>query len=154
MGQDSQDEPCTELKIKGKSRVGGATGESPSEEEGALLDTPTYQHWPFPTGPSVVGLISMPGMGRLLAEAPLVLDPEKQAVLHGAHKGVLQGVSPVLLSDIISAFMSNRHTQNLSSPVTFIFSHHVSVGEMGLWVWKEPGSWVQPHCSAQPWGSG
>ncbi|XP_034513058.1 adhesion G protein-coupled receptor E2 [Ailuropoda melanoleuca] len=75
-------------------------------------------------GPSVVGLISMPGMGRLLAEAPLVLDPEKQAVLHGAHKGVLQGVSPVLLSDIISAFMSNRHTQNLSSPVTFIFSHH------------------------------
>uniref|UniRef100_A0A8C0K6R7 Adhesion G protein-coupled receptor E2 n=1 Tax=Canis lupus dingo TaxID=286419 RepID=A0A8C0K6R7_CANLU len=66
------------------------------------------------------------GMGKLLAEAPLVLEPEKQAVLHGAPKGLLQGVSSVLLSDVISVFMSNKVTQKLSSPVTFIFSHHVS----------------------------
>ncbi|XP_004416828.1 PREDICTED: EGF-like module-containing mucin-like hormone receptor-like 2-like, partial [Odobenus rosmarus divergens] len=76
------------------------------------------------SGPSVVGLVSTPGMGKLLAEARLVLESEKQAVLHGAHKGVLRGVSSVLVSDVISAFMSNRETQNLSSPITFIFSHH------------------------------
>uniref|UniRef100_A0A8C0YZL2 Adhesion G protein-coupled receptor E2 n=1 Tax=Canis lupus familiaris TaxID=9615 RepID=A0A8C0YZL2_CANLF len=76
------------------------------------------------SGPSVVGLISTPGMGKLLAEAPLVVEPEKQAVLHEAHKISLQEPSPVLLSDVISAFMSNKVTQNLSSPVTFIFSHH------------------------------
>nr|XP_012422466.1 PREDICTED: EGF-like module-containing mucin-like hormone receptor-like 2 [Odobenus rosmarus divergens] len=73
---------------------------------------------------SVVGLVSTPRMGKLLAEAPLVLEPERQAVLHGTHKGVLRGVSPVLLSNVISAFMGNRETQNLSSPITFIFSHH------------------------------
>ncbi|XP_047555818.1 adhesion G protein-coupled receptor E2-like [Lutra lutra] len=83
------------------------------------------------SGPSVVGLVSTPGMGKLLAEAPLVLEPEKQAVLHGAHKGVLPEVSSVLLSDVISAFMSNKDTQNLSSPITFIFSHHsVTPGPM------------------------
>ncbi|XP_077910529.1 adhesion G protein-coupled receptor E2-like isoform X4 [Halichoerus grypus] len=76
------------------------------------------------SGRSVVGLVSTPGMGKLLAEARLVLEPERQAVLHGAHKGVLRGVSSVLLSHVISAFMSNSDTQNLSSPITFIFSHH------------------------------
>ena len=137
-----------ELRIKGKGGYGRAT-KCPSEEEGALLGTPRCQHWSLPAGPSVVGLISTPGMGKLLAEARLVLESERQAVLHGAQKGVLQGVPSVLLSDVISAFTSNRDTQNLSSPITFIFSHHVSVGETGLWVWKEPGSWAQPCCLAQ-----
>uniref|UniRef100_A0A452R3U6 Adhesion G protein-coupled receptor E2 n=1 Tax=Ursus americanus TaxID=9643 RepID=A0A452R3U6_URSAM len=137
-----------------ESGVGGATGENPSEEKGALLDTPTYQHWPFPAGPSVVGLISTPGMGRLLAEVPLVLDPEKQTVLHEAHKGVLQGVPSVLLSDVISAFTSNRDTQNLSSPVTFIFSHHVMTPgpreEVFCAFWKHGqngyGHWATTGC--------
>ncbi|XP_046950673.1 adhesion G protein-coupled receptor E2-like isoform X1 [Lynx rufus] len=75
------------------------------------------------SGPSVVGLVSTPGMARLLAEAPLVLDPKQQAVLR-EHKGLLGDVSPVLLSDVVSAFVSNKDTQNLGSPVTFIFSHH------------------------------
>ncbi|XP_030676450.1 adhesion G protein-coupled receptor E2 isoform X2 [Nomascus leucogenys] len=75
-------------------------------------------------GPSVVGLVSIPGMGKLLAEAPLVLEPEKQVVLHETHQGLLQDGSPILLSDVISAFLSNNNTQNLSSPVTFTFSHH------------------------------
>ncbi|XP_045709439.1 adhesion G protein-coupled receptor E2-like isoform X3 [Phyllostomus hastatus] len=66
-------------------------------------------------GPSVVGLISTPGMGKLLAEASLVLE---------THKGFLQGVSPILVSDVNSAFLSNKDTEDLSSPVTFIFSHH------------------------------
>ncbi|XP_059245205.1 adhesion G protein-coupled receptor E2-like isoform X1 [Mustela nigripes] len=76
------------------------------------------------SGPSVAGLISTPGMGTLLAEARLVLESEKQAVLHGAHKRILPGVSSVLLSDVISAFTNNKYTRNLSSPITFIFSHH------------------------------
>uniref|UniRef100_A0A452R3K0 Adhesion G protein-coupled receptor E2 n=1 Tax=Ursus americanus TaxID=9643 RepID=A0A452R3K0_URSAM len=105
-------------------------------------------------GPSVVGLISTPGMGRLLAEVPLVLDPEKQTVLHEAHKGVLQGVPSVLLSDVISAFTSNRDTQNLSSPVTFIFSHHsVTPGpreEVFCAFWKHGqngyGHWATTGC--------
>ena len=137
-----------ELKIKGKGGYRRAT-KCPSEEEGALLGTPSNQHSSFPAGPSVVGLVSTPGMGKLLTEAPLVLESEKQAVLHGKQKGVLQGVPSVLLSDVISAFTSNRDTENLSSLITFIFSHRVSVGEMGLWVWKEPGSWGQRCCLAQ-----
>uniref|UniRef100_I3N3J8 Adhesion G protein-coupled receptor E2 n=1 Tax=Ictidomys tridecemlineatus TaxID=43179 RepID=I3N3J8_ICTTR len=75
------------------------------------------------TGPSVVGLVSTPGMDKLLAEAPLVLEPEKQVVPHGTHKDLLPRVSSVLLSDVVSAFLSSNDTQNLSSPVTFTFSH-------------------------------
>ncbi|XP_073910028.1 adhesion G protein-coupled receptor E2 isoform X3 [Castor canadensis] len=73
-------------------------------------------------GPSVVGLMSLPGMGRLLAEAPLVLEPE-QEMANEINKGSLQVASLVLLSDVISAFLSNTDTWNLSSPVTFTFSH-------------------------------
>ncbi|KAM5189957.1 adhesion G protein-coupled receptor E2-like [Callospermophilus lateralis] len=75
------------------------------------------------TGPSVVGLVSTPGMGKLLAEAPLVLEPEKQVAPHGTHEDVLPRVSSVLLSDVISVFLSSNNTQNLSSSVTFTFSH-------------------------------
>uniref|UniRef100_A0A2K6MQQ5 Adhesion G protein-coupled receptor E2 n=1 Tax=Rhinopithecus bieti TaxID=61621 RepID=A0A2K6MQQ5_RHIBE len=60
-----------------------------------------------------------PGMGKLLAEVPLVSEPEKRVVLNETHQGLL----PILLSDVISAFLSNSDTQNLSSPVTFTFSH-------------------------------
>ncbi|XP_019282971.2 adhesion G protein-coupled receptor E2-like isoform X7 [Panthera pardus] len=73
-------------------------------------------------GPSVVGLVSTPGMSKLLAEAPLVLDSKQQTVLR-EHRDFLAGGFPVLLSDVVSAFVSNKDTQNLSSPVTFIFSH-------------------------------
>uniref|UniRef100_A0ABI8AS50 Adhesion G protein-coupled receptor E2 n=1 Tax=Felis catus TaxID=9685 RepID=A0ABI8AS50_FELCA len=75
------------------------------------------------SGPSVVGLVSTPGMAKFLAEAPLVLDPKQQAVLR-EHKELLGEVPPVLLSGVVSAFVSNKDTQNLGSPVTFIFSHH------------------------------
>ncbi|XP_046293349.1 adhesion G protein-coupled receptor E2 isoform X3 [Marmota monax] len=76
-------------------------------------------------GPSVVGLVSTPGMAKLLAEAPLVLEPEKQVAPHGTHKDLLPRVSSVLLSDVISAFLSSNNTQNLSSSVTFTFSHNL-----------------------------
>uniref|UniRef100_A0A8C6A6J0 Adhesion G protein-coupled receptor E2 n=1 Tax=Marmota marmota marmota TaxID=9994 RepID=A0A8C6A6J0_MARMA len=66
---------------------------------------PETHPWPRPAGPSVVGLVSTPGMAKLLAE------------------DFLPRVSPVLLSDVVSAFLSSNNTQNLSSPVTFTFSH-------------------------------
>uniref|UniRef100_A0A8D2E3L5 Adhesion G protein-coupled receptor E2 n=1 Tax=Sciurus vulgaris TaxID=55149 RepID=A0A8D2E3L5_SCIVU len=75
------------------------------------------------TGPSVVGFVSTPGMGKLLAKAPLVLQPEQPVAPQGTPKDLLPRVSPVLLSDVISAFLSNKDTQNLSSPVIFTFSH-------------------------------
>ena len=109
------------------------------------MGTPRYPHWPCPSGPSVVGLVSTPGMGKLLAKAPLVLDPKQQAVLR-ERKEWLGEVSPVLLSDVVSAFVSNKDTQNLSSPVTFIFAHHVSPGGMGLWPGKEL-VWVRGSAS-------
>ncbi|XP_077652665.1 adhesion G protein-coupled receptor E2-like [Urocitellus parryii] len=77
------------------------------------------------TGPSVVGLVSTPGMDKLLAEAPLVLEPEKQVAPHGTHKDLLPRVSSVLLSDVVSVFLSSNNTKNLSSQVTFTFSHPV-----------------------------
>ncbi|XP_078299405.1 adhesion G protein-coupled receptor E2 isoform X4 [Panthera onca] len=83
---------------------------------------PLTAHAPAGTGPSVVGLVSTPGMSKLLAEAPLVLDSKQQTVLH-EHRDFLAGGFPVLLSDVVSAFVSNKDTQNLSSPVTFIVSH-------------------------------
>ncbi|XP_012584391.1 PREDICTED: EGF-like module-containing mucin-like hormone receptor-like 2 [Condylura cristata] len=78
------------------------------------------------SGPAVLGLVSIPGMGKLLTEAPLALETEKQAVLHETHKHFLQNVSSVLLSDVISAFMSSNATQNLHSPVTFVFKNSVT----------------------------
>ncbi|XP_075854294.1 adhesion G protein-coupled receptor E2-like [Microcebus murinus] len=74
-------------------------------------------------GPSVVGLVSTPGVGRLLAGAPLVLEPETQAALHEAHKGWLQDGAPVLLSDVTSVFLSDKATQSLNVQATFTFSH-------------------------------
>ncbi|XP_006754287.1 PREDICTED: adhesion G protein-coupled receptor E2 [Myotis davidii] len=106
------------------------------------------------SGPAVVGLVSSPGMGKLLVEAPLVLETEEQSVLHETHKGLLQEVSPVLLSDVISAFVSNKDTQNLSSPVTFVFKH-VSADETRLPKWKvfcvfwEPGQNGSGHWSTK-----
>ncbi|XP_019489310.1 PREDICTED: adhesion G protein-coupled receptor E2-like isoform X2 [Hipposideros armiger] len=107
-------------------------------------------------GPSVVGLVSIPGMSKLLAEAPLVLEPKKQAVLHETYKGLWHRVSPVLLSDVNSAFLSNKDTQNLSSPVTFSFSHNLVIsgpkeevlcvfwerGQDGCGHWATTGCWM------------
>ncbi|XP_057564289.1 adhesion G protein-coupled receptor E2-like [Hippopotamus amphibius kiboko] len=75
------------------------------------------------SGPTVVGLLSTPGMSKFLAEGPLILNTEQQAVLHETPQGMMQEVSPVLLSDVVSAFISNKDTQNLRSSVTFVFQH-------------------------------
>ncbi|XP_072871858.1 LOW QUALITY PROTEIN: adhesion G protein-coupled receptor E2 [Chlorocebus sabaeus] len=100
-------------------------------------------------GPSVVGLVSVPGMGKLLAEAPLVSEPEKQVVLNETHQGLL----PILLSDVISAFLSNNDTQNLSSPVTFTFSHRLVIPRRKVFCvfWEHGqngcGHWATTGCS-------
>ncbi|XP_069396605.1 LOW QUALITY PROTEIN: adhesion G protein-coupled receptor E2-like [Delphinus delphis] len=78
------------------------------------------------SGTIVVGLVSTPGIGKLLDKVPLVQDTEEQAVLHGCaakHKGLLQEISHILLSDVVSTFITSNNTQNLSSPVTFVFQH-------------------------------
>lgn len=95
----------------------------------------------------MVGLLSTPGMHRFLAEAPLVLDAEEPTTLHETHRGLLQETSHILLSDVISAFITNKDTENLRSPVTFVFQH-VSPGGMEWWVWNRPESWAQPWASA------
>uniref|UniRef100_A0A8D0NG16 Adhesion G protein-coupled receptor E2 n=1 Tax=Sus scrofa TaxID=9823 RepID=A0A8D0NG16_PIG len=79
-------------------------------------------------GPAVAGLLSTPGMGKFLAKAPLVLDTVEQAALNETHKGVLQEIYHDLLSEVISAFISNKDPQNLRHPVTFIFQHSVIPG--------------------------
>uniref|UniRef100_G1M481 Adhesion G protein-coupled receptor E2 n=1 Tax=Ailuropoda melanoleuca TaxID=9646 RepID=G1M481_AILME len=116
----------------------GHTNVTLSSNQAKMLLNWDVVHETGDSGPSVVGLVSTPGMGKLLTEAPLVLESEKQAVLHGKQKGVLQGVPSVLLSDVISAFMSNRDTQNLSSPVTFIF-HHWEHSQDGYGHWSTTG---------------
>ncbi|XP_070273097.1 adhesion G protein-coupled receptor E2-like [Myotis yumanensis] len=109
------------------------------------------------SGSSVVGLVSSPGMGKLLVGAPLVLETEEQSVLNETHKVLQQEGSFVLLSDVISAFVSNKDTQNLSSPVTFVFKHVSAVtpgprqkvfcvfwepGQNGSGHWSTKGCWM------------
>ncbi|XP_045048533.2 adhesion G protein-coupled receptor E2-like isoform X6 [Desmodus rotundus] len=123
----------TELSLKVKEQ--GQRNVSLSVNQAKmLLNWDTIQE-SGDSGSSVVGLISTPGMGKLLAGAPLVLETEGPEVLHETHKGLLQGVSPVLLSDVISVFVSTNNTQNLSSPVIFVFEHSVT-----------PGPWQQVLC--------
>ncbi|KAG8508895.1 Adhesion G protein-coupled receptor E2, partial [Galemys pyrenaicus] len=87
------------------------------------------------SGPSVVGLVSLPGMGKLLTDAPVALETEKQAVLRDTHKRFLQNVSSILFSDVISAFMGSSVTQNLKPPITFVFKHSATTE-----------SWQKIHC--------
>ena len=100
----------------------GLQKKSPSKR-GVMLGTPRYQSCSCPAGPIVVGLISTPGMGKLLDKVPLIVDAEEQPVPHETHKELLQETPPILLSEVISIFISNSNTQNLSSPVKFVFKH-------------------------------
>uniref|UniRef100_A0A5F8HER1 Adhesion G protein-coupled receptor E5 n=1 Tax=Monodelphis domestica TaxID=13616 RepID=A0A5F8HER1_MONDO len=79
-----------------------------------------------PPEKAVIGLFSTKKLETLLADAPLALDPEKQRALQQENEDALVGGGiPILLSAVSTAFLSNRDTQNLSSPVTFAFSHEV-----------------------------
>ncbi|XP_057575733.1 adhesion G protein-coupled receptor E2-like, partial [Hippopotamus amphibius kiboko] len=96
-----------------------------SQNQTKMLLTWDTVHDSGDSGPTVVGLLSTPGMSKFLAEGPLVLDTEQQADLHETPQGLVQKISPVLLSDVVSAFISNKDTQNLRFPVTFVFQHSV-----------------------------
>lgn len=121
----------------------GPQGNSSLKEESWI--PPRYQPCPCPTDPIVVGLVSIPGIEKLLDKVPLIVDAEEQAVPHETHGELLQEIPPILLSDVISVFISNSNMQNLSSPVKFVFKH-VSPGGMKLWVWERSESWAQPLC--------
>ncbi|XP_023602986.1 adhesion G protein-coupled receptor E2-like [Myotis lucifugus] len=107
------------------------------------------------SGSSVVGLVSSPGVGKLLVGAPLFLETEEQSGLHETHKVLQQEGSFDLLSDVTSAFVSNKDTRNLSSPVTFVFKHTVTPrpkqkvfcvflepGQKGCGHWSTKGCWM------------
>ncbi|XP_061006007.1 adhesion G protein-coupled receptor E2-like isoform X2 [Dama dama] len=105
------------------------------------------------SGPMVVGLVSMPGIEKLLDKVPLIVDAEEQEVPHETHKELLQETPPILLSDVISVFISNSNTQNLSSPVKFVFKHSrtpETKGKVHCVFWEQgqngSGHWATRGC--------
>ncbi|XP_061006018.1 adhesion G protein-coupled receptor E2-like isoform X4 [Dama dama] len=105
------------------------------------------------SGPMVVGLVSMPGIEKLLDRVSLIVDTEEQAVPHETHRELLQETPPILLSDVISVFISNSNTQNLSSSVKFVFKHSrtpETKGEVHCVFWEQgqngSGHWATRGC--------
>ncbi|XP_044804174.1 adhesion G protein-coupled receptor E2 [Bubalus bubalis] len=103
--------------------------------------------------PIVVGLVSIPGIEKLLDKVPLIVDAEEQAVPHETHGELLQEIPPILLSDVISVFISNSNTQNLSSPVKFVFKHSrtpETKGKVHCVFWEQgqngSGHWATRGC--------
>lgn len=86
----------------------------------------------------MAGILSIPNMQNLLANASLELDAEKKAQLEEIHESPVNGANLSLFSTINTVFLSNKNTSKLDFPVTFYFSHNVSP-----WVGRED----QPHCS-------
>ncbi|KAM4856506.1 adhesion G protein-coupled receptor E5 isoform X3 [Urocitellus parryii] len=106
------------------------------------------------TGTTVVGILSNPNMGKLLANASLVLDPEKEEELQKAHEGPLRGARIQILSPVNSVFLTNNDTEKLASPVTFAFSHDGEISgkrkELICAFWKidsnKSGHWDTTGC--------
>uniref|UniRef100_A0A8D0PIB7 GAIN-B domain-containing protein n=1 Tax=Sus scrofa TaxID=9823 RepID=A0A8D0PIB7_PIG len=99
-----------------------------TQNQTKMLLTWDTLHESSDSGPIVVGLVSTPGMRKLLANVSLVLDTEEEIVLHEMQMVLRQEISPILLSNVVSAFINRNNTQNLNSPVTFIFQHSVTLG--------------------------
>lgn len=99
-----------------------------TQNQTKMLLTWDTLHESSDSGPIVVGLVSTPGMRKLLANVSLVLDTEEEIVLHVSQMVLRQEISPILLSNVVSAFINLNNTQNLNSPVTFIFQHSVTLG--------------------------
>uniref|UniRef100_A0A9L0SUB1 Adhesion G protein-coupled receptor E2 n=1 Tax=Equus caballus TaxID=9796 RepID=A0A9L0SUB1_HORSE len=107
------------------------------------------------SGPTVAGILSNPNMQKLLANASLELDPERQAELEETHESPLYGIQLSLLSTVNSVFLSNTNTTKLDPKVTFAFSHPVSPGpgtrqELICAFWKGAddggGHWATTGC--------
>lgn len=75
----------------------------------------------------MAGMLSSQNMKKLLAKASLKLDLEKKDKLEKLHGSTVSGTQFKFLSAINSAFLSNTKTEKLDSPVTFAFSHLVSI---------------------------
>ncbi|XP_023373796.1 CD97 antigen isoform X5 [Otolemur garnettii] len=78
------------------------------------------------SGPTMAGIFSSQNMVKLLANASLDLDPEKQAQLELNYERPVRGAQVQLYSAVNSVFLSNTNTEKLASPITFAFSHLVS----------------------------
>lgn len=81
----------------------------------------------YPPGPTVMGILSSCNMQKLLANASLELEPEKKVELNKIHQSPFRSAEPRLLSAVNLVFLSNTNTEKLDSPVTFAFSHLVSI---------------------------
>ncbi|XP_053439657.1 adhesion G protein-coupled receptor E5 isoform X5 [Nycticebus coucang] len=75
------------------------------------------------SGPTVAGIFSSKNLAKLLANASLDLDPEKQAQLELNYERPVSGAQVHLLSAVNSVFLSNTNTEKLASPITFAFTH-------------------------------
>lgn len=74
-----------------------------------------------------MGILSSCNMQKLLANASLELEPEKKVELNKIHQSPFRSAEPRLLSAVNLVFLSNTNTEKLDSPVTFAFSHLVSI---------------------------
>ncbi|XP_032481379.1 CD97 antigen isoform X2 [Phocoena sinus] len=89
------------------------------------------------SGPTVVGILSSPNMQKLLANASLDLDSEKQTELEEIYESPVRGAQLRLLSAVNLVFLSNTNTDKLNSKVTFTFSHP----------WEMPGTRKELICA-------
>ncbi|XP_030735705.1 adhesion G protein-coupled receptor E5 isoform X5 [Globicephala melas] len=89
------------------------------------------------SGPTVVGILSSPNMQKLLANASLDLDLEKQTELKEIYESPVRGAQLRLLSAVNLVFLSNTNTDKLNSKVTFAFSHP----------WEMPGTRQELICA-------
>ncbi|XP_007182122.2 adhesion G protein-coupled receptor E5 isoform X3 [Balaenoptera acutorostrata] len=89
------------------------------------------------SGPTVVGILSSPNMQKLLANASLDLDSEKQTELEEIYESPVRGAQLRLLSAVNLVFLSNTNTDKLNSKVTFAFSHP----------WEMPGTRQELICA-------
>ncbi|XP_032481380.1 CD97 antigen isoform X3 [Phocoena sinus] len=67
------------------------------------------------SGPTVVGILSSPNMQKLLANASLDLDSEKQTELEEIYESPVRGAQLRLLSAVNLVFLSNTNTDKLNS---------------------------------------
>ncbi|TKC38787.1 hypothetical protein EI555_007146 [Monodon monoceros] len=89
------------------------------------------------SGPTVVGILSSPNMQKLLANASLDLDLEKQTELEEIYESPVRSAQLRLLSAVNLVFLSNTNTDKLNSKVTFTFSHP----------WEMPGTRQELICA-------
>uniref|UniRef100_A0A8C6ARB8 Adhesion G protein-coupled receptor E5 n=1 Tax=Monodon monoceros TaxID=40151 RepID=A0A8C6ARB8_MONMO len=103
------------------------------------------------SGPTVVGILSSPNMQKLLANASLDLDLEKQTELEEIYESPVRSAQLRLLSAVNLVFLSNTNTDKLNSKVTFTFSHPESLGGEGgsdpMAKWEMPGTRQELICA-------